>query len=329
VREEVVRALGTIGADREVVLPLLRAKMTDPARKVALEAAIAVAALDPEDRAAEGKVVAALDQRDLRQTAAKAIKERLPSVRRRRLDAIGAALKSDDRNVRLYLMEALGPEAAPMVAALVEVAKDDPDGSVHRTAWEAVGRIGGEAAVEALSSWLAGYGRVEPLSAPALEKAAADVPTPHGEGSSETLPAARALIRFQPNHAGAQAALGFILGYPRVNWADRRDAAEALASAGAQVTAAQIHLRALLRAESQSLRHAAAVSLARIGLADGVSQLAQDLTAEVGSAEAAEALGRLGPAAKAAVPALEAATRDPREVKLRRAARAALQAVRR
>lgn len=334
-RSAAASALGKIGADREAALPALRAALADKDNRVALAAAVAVLDFAPEDTAAAKLLLDALQAPPLRQTAAEALGGHLAVVRGG-VDAVAAALASEDRNVRSNVSEALaalGPDGAKAVPALLRVVDADPDAFVRVEAIRALGKIGAAAAAaEPHLAALLSQSQA-PLSAEArarLEEAAKVLHMAAGDGSVNLAVAAcTALLSIQPEHAAARAVLAATMHDATTKWWDRIEAAESLARLGVEKDAALDLLRTLLADPDRRAQSDAAHALARLGRAEGAAALAEDLTFDnsIVRAKAAAALERLGPAAKAALPALETAAKSPFDARLRKAARAALRAV--
>ncbi len=329
------QALGKIGADKEAALPALRAAMTGSDAGVALQAAVALLTFEPDDPEAAKMLLDALQAPALRQTAAAALPEHLPVVRRG-LDAVAAALASEDRNVRgdaIRALEALGADAAKAVPSLLHVVEADADAFVRLAAIRALGKIGAPAAAaeKDLAAVLAQTNA--PLSNEArarLEAAAKALNMSAGDGTVNlAVSAGAALVLIQPEHAEARAVLVATVRDDTAKWWDRIEAAEALARLGEEKDAAIEVLLSLLLDPDRRCQSDAAHALARLRRAEGAEALAADLTFDNSFVreKAAVALSGLGPAAKAALPALEAAAKSPFDAKLRKAARAALAAV--
>jgi HEAT repeat protein len=160
VRVEAAEDLGQIGpAAADGVALLLALAERDPDPLVRLEAAKAVAGIDPKNKTAIPLLVAALKDRNgkVRRRGAECLGDLGPRARSAVADLV-QTVKDPDPTVSWAAIDALGqigPDAAPAVPSLVEALRDR---GTRGAAVDALGQVGGKArdAVPALEQVLRG-----------------------------------------------------------------------------------------------------------------------------------------------------------------------------
>jgi HEAT repeat protein len=160
IRMEAAEDLGLIGRPAAAALPaLLQLAEKDPDPLIRLEAAKAVATIDPKNEAAIGRLVEALQDEagKIRKRAAECLGDLGPGARAA-VAALVKVARDSDPTVAWAAIDALGqigPEAESAVPTLVEALTE---GSTRGAAVDALGQIGpkAQAAIPALEKVLRG-----------------------------------------------------------------------------------------------------------------------------------------------------------------------------
>jgi HEAT repeat protein len=335
-RIEAAGDLGLIGPPAAAAVPALRRLAEhDPDPLVRVEAARAVAGLDPKDEAALPRLVAAL--RDgagkVRKRTAECLGDLGPRARPAVADLVRAAGDADPAVswAAIDALGQLGPDAAPAVPALVEALRS---ASTRGAAVDALGQVGPKARA----------------AVPALERVL------RGEDHSVRWAAASALVRI--GGPGAEPGVRYLLETAvrrrERNWTDATHILMAPTGRPALPALLGAVRDPLVRDLAEEIAREVSVYLTKDPLAD-VKGLLEDRDAGVRSVaawllygaravevkdvvavqrgalkaadpwarrQAARYLGSLGPAARDAAPALTAALQDPDEGVRTAAARA-------
>jgi HEAT repeat protein len=225
------------------------------------------------------------------------------------LDALGRVDKQrlNDRVALLEALKSIGPKAAPVAPALLEISDDFQEfvevQEAARGALIALGPAAGPTLRAALTSDRAvrRLTAAEVLFRSERDKDALGTITAALGNPASSRRAAEALTR-----SGADAVPALVAVLKSGNSDARRIATETLVEIGPVAKAASTDLRQLLTDPDEVIRCTAALALWRVAAdAGGVPTLVELVDKGGASAGyAATVLGRIGPAAKAAVPAL-------------------------
>ncbi|MEX0701368.1 MAG: HEAT repeat domain-containing protein [Planctomycetales bacterium] len=143
IRQFAAEALGRIGEPAAEAVPALKRLMRgDPAPRVRIESAEAVARIDPEDNEPIESLSAELDaadaERHFDRNAATGALTRLGPRAAAAVPALGRAIESDDAELRTSTVEALGAVGGHAARALLGRALSDADPYVRGVAAEAL-----------------------------------------------------------------------------------------------------------------------------------------------------------------------------------------------
>lgn len=319
VRMGAAEALGKIKAQADIVVPALQGLANDPEDPVRSAAATALLRMGVKGEAAAQASAGMLeglrsDSSSTRRTTVESLGAD-PAIAKANVAAIVAAIEDENGSVAaeaMRVLAALGSDGKAGVPVLIRLL-GSADSFIVSHAVETLGRMG-VVAKEAVPALIGVMEKDEFLLDPEAEGVIAKAAKMLGFGTggatmSLAVPAAIAIDQIDPGNKAAQAVMSLRLADRNGDAEYRVNIAEHVLNSGQsnpEVTAALVQA---LEDGAGLTRRRAAMILAGLGRAEGVSELVEALKFdnEVVPLKAAEALAKLGPAARAALPALREA----------------------